>query len=528
MDVNPILVAGQWQTVDPAAEFFCAVNPATRQPLQERFPISGARVVRQLLEAASAAAKELREVNPDAIAAFLDACANNIERNAAEIVRWAHLETALPEQPRLLNVELPRTTLQLRQAAQAVRERSFCEPVIDTKNNIRTKLGPLGAPVVILGPNNFPLAFNAVMGSDFASAIAAGNPVIAKLHPSHPKTSQLLAEAAFDAVREAGLPLATVQALYQLPSELGLKLVAAEEVGAVGFTGSRSAGLALKAAADAAGKPVYLEMSSINPVFLLPGAVAERGAELAKELFTSCAMGAGQFCTNPGVSVVLAGPESEELLAELRTLFEQTSPGPLLSQQGPKNIRESVAVLTLNGAECLVGGQEVGEGAFAFQNTLLRVSGEQFLQAPEALQTEAFGTVHLMIFADSVSQMVEIARSLEGNLTGCIYSGSQGQDDASYDDIARVLRYKVGRLLNDKAPTGVAVSPAMQHGGPYPSTGHPGFTAVGMPSAIKRFCARHCYDGVRPHRLPEELVDANPRKIWRCVDGDWTQAPISA
>src|SRR5690606_31334029 len=326
---------------------------------------------------------------------------------------------------------------------------------------------------------------------------------IAKLHPSHPKTSQLLAEAAFDAVRAAGLPGATVQALYQLPSELGLKLVAAEEVGAIAFTGSRTAGLALKAAADAAGKPIYLEMSSINPIFLLPGAVAAGGTELAKELFGSCALGAGQFCTNPGMSVVLASPESEALVEELRKLFAQTPPGPLLSQQGPKNIRDSIAVLTLNGAQCLAGGQEAVDGPFGFQNTLLRVSGEQFLQAPEALQTEAFGTVHLMVFADSMEQMIQIAHGLEGNLTGCIYSDPAGQDDAAYNQLARVLRYKVGRLLNDKVPTGVAVSPAMHHGGPYPSTGHPGFTAVGMPAAIKRFCARHCYDGVRPHRLPD-------------------------
>lgn len=528
MNVNPILLAGQWQTLDAAVESFCAVNPATRQALPERFPISGARVVRQLLEAASAAAKELREVPPEAIADFLDTCAANVEQRAAELVHWAHLETALPEKPRLSDVELPRTTLQLRQAAKAVRERSFCEPVIDTKNNIRTMLGPLGAPVVCFGPNNFPFAFNAVMGSDFASAIASGNPVIAKLHPSHPKTSQLLAEAAFDAVRTTGIPSATVQALYQLPSELGLKLVAAEEVGAVAFTGSRVAGLALKAAANAAGKPIYLEMSSINPLFLLPGAVAERGAELAKEVFGSCALGAGQFCTNPGVSVVLASPESEALLQELQGLFARTPPGPLLSQQGAKNIRDGVAVLTLNGAQCLVGGQEVTTGAFGFQNTLLRVSGEQFLQAPEALQTEAFGTVHLMVFADSVEQMVQIAHCLEGNLTACIYSGTAGQDDAAYTQLARVLRYKVGRLLNDKAPTGVAVSPAMHHGGPYPSTGHPGFTAVGMPAAVKRFCARHCYDGVRPHRLPDELLDANPRKVWRCVDGEWTRGAIEA
>lgn len=526
-NLNPILIDGQWVQERVGCDTFSPINPRTREVLPEVFPISDESTVAKLVVAAAAAAPALREVSSERIATFLEACATNIEAKADELVRWANLETALPTEPRLRNVELPRTTNQLRLAAKAVRARSFCDPIIDTKASLRTMSGPLGAPVVVFGPNNFPFAFNAVMGGDFASAIAAGNPVIAKVHPAHPKTSQLLAECAWAALQAAGLPRATFQMVYELPKEAGFKLVTAPEVGAFAFTGSRRAGLALKSAADSAGKLAYLELSSINPIFVLPGAIAERGNELASELFGSCAMGAGQFCTSPGVSIVVDSPQTQSWIAELKKQFGAGAPGALLSAQAPSNLANSVSVLQASGAELLVGGKAKSEGAYAFENTLLQVSGEQFLKHPVALQTEAFGTVHMVVVAASIEQLVAVAAALEGNLTACVYSAKSGADDASYVTLEKVLRYKVGRLLNDKMPTGVAVSDAMQHGGPYPSTGHPGFTAVGMPSAIRRFVVRHCYDAVRANRLPPELQDDNPLEIWRCVDGEWTRGSIA-
>jgi alpha-ketoglutaric semialdehyde dehydrogenase len=525
--VNPVLIDGQW-VQEENAPTFSAVNPRTREPLPEAFPISNRRTVERLVAAAAAAAPQLREVEPERIAAFLEQCATNLEAKADELVKWANLETALPVEPRLRNVELPRTTNQLRLAAKAVRERAFCEPIIDTRANLRSVNGSLGAPVVVFGPNNFPFAFNAVMGGDFASAIAAGNPVIAKVHPGHPKTSQLLAECAWEAVKATGLPSATFQMIYELPRELGFELVTARPVAALAFTGSRPAGLALKQAAESAGKLAYLELSSINPIFFLPGAIAERGKELASELFSSCAMGAGQFCTSPGVSVVVDSEATREWLRELQALFAGSAPGALLSASAPDNLASSVKVLEANGASVLTGGKVKTDGPYAFENTLLEVRGEQFLNAPEALQTEAFGTVHLVVVVSDKEQLVAVARALEGNLTGCIYSAKSGEDDALYVQVEKVLRYKVGRLLNDKMPTGVAVSDAMQHGGPFPSTGHPGFTAVGMPSSIRRFVARHAYDGVRPHRLPPELANENPLGIYRNVDGTWSREPITA
>ena len=174
----------------------------------------------------------------------------------------------------------------------------------------------------------------------------------------------------------------------------------------------------------------------------------------------------------------------------------------------------------------MVGGSPVEQPGFRFANTLLRAAGADFLAAPEALQTEAFGTVSLLVLAADADQMVAIAHAVEGSLTGCIYSAADGADDALYDRIAPELRSRVGRLLNDKLPTGVAVSSAMNHGGPYPSTGHPGWTAVGIPAALTRFGMLQCYDNVRPHRLPPELQDANPDHIWRLVDGGWSQDEV--
>jgi alpha-ketoglutaric semialdehyde dehydrogenase len=256
--VAPILLAGAWQPSREQLDTIGATDPATREPLPERYPVSGRADVVAALEAGHEAAQALHAVEPNRVAHCLERFAELIEAHRRDVTALAQLETALPEEPRLNSVELPRTTDQLRQAARAVRERSWTQPVIDTGANIRSLYGPLGGPVVVFGPNNFPLAFNSVSGGDFAAALAAGNPVIAKANPGHPGTTRLLAEFAFKAVIDAGLPEATVQLLYHLPPELGLELVSHPLVGATGFTGSRRAGLELKEAADRAGKPIYL------------------------------------------------------------------------------------------------------------------------------------------------------------------------------------------------------------------------------------------------------------------------------
>jgi NADP-dependent aldehyde dehydrogenase len=449
----------------------------------------------------------MRTLSGDQIAAFLDAFAARIEARKDDLVKIANLETALPASPRLADNELPRTTSQLRQAAAAAREGAWALPTIDAKNNIRSILGPIG-PVAVFGPNNFPFAFNSAAGGDFAAAIAAGNPVIAKANSSHPGTTKLLAEEAFAASQATGMPAATVQLIYRTSHADGERLVSDPRIGATGYTGSRSAGLALKAAADKAGKPIYLELSSVNPVVILPGALEEKLDDIAGQFTTSCLMGTGQFCTNPGLVILLAGLPAEKFIAALVAKFQAAPVGTLLSGGVAKSLAHGVAMLTKAGAQVLAGGTSGGGKGYSHANTLLKASGKQFLAAPEALQTEAFGNASLLVVAENLDEAAAVIDHLEGNLTGCIYSHTGGADDAAYDKLAPRLRPKVGRLLNDKMPTGVAVSPAMNHGGPFPATGHPGFTAVGIPAALRRFAMLQCYDGVRPHRLPKALRDA--------------------
>jgi len=237
-------------------------------------------------------------------------------------------------------------------------------------------------------------------------------------------------------------------------------------------------------------------------------------------------MGTGQFCTNPGVVVIPSGPDGEAFLSAVAERFKAAPVGTLLAEGVRKNFAEGVETLVKAGAKVVTGGAPGGGSGVSFQNTLLKVSGDAFVQSPEVFQTEAFGNASLFVVASSVEQMAEIASSLEGNLTGCVYSSTDSADDDHYNTVAVELRQRVGRLLNDKMPTGVAVSPAMNHGGPFPATGHPGFTAVGIPASLHRFAMLHCYDNVRPGRLPALLQDKNPNAAWRCIDGEWTKADV--
>jgi NADP-dependent aldehyde dehydrogenase len=525
MTLQPVLLAGQWRPAR-AAGSFRAENPATGESLPGEFPTSTWEDCETLLQASAQAAALLRKTPPETLADFLTRYAARLEARAGEIVDLAHLETGLPKTPRLAAVELPRTTSQLRQAAAAALDGSWALPAIDTKINLRSVLEPVG-PVLVFGPNNFPFAYNGVAGGDFASAIAAGNPVIAKAHPSHPGTSRLLAEEALASVLESGLPPATVQMIYNVASEDGLRLAADPRLGAVGFTGSRAGGLRLKAAADAVGKPIYLELSSLNPVVILPGALAERGPKIVEEFTTSCLMAGGQFCTNPGLVILTAGAAAESFLTAVAEKFAAAPVAPLLSAGVARGLQVSVATLLAAGAQLVTGGQPVAAPGCRFANTLLRVSGDAFLGAPEKLQTEAFGNASLFVFARDAAQVAAVLGHLEGNLTGCLYSDTNGSDEEVYGICAPLLRRRVGRLLNDKMPTGVAVSPAMNHGGPFPATGHPGFTAVGFPASLRRFAMLACYDNVRPARLPAALRNKNPNgNMWRLIDGHWSQADI--
>ena len=526
MAKQQVLINGEWREAD-ATGFFQAWNPKIAKPVGDEYPVSGWSDMDAALDAAQAAFAKLRRLPREQIAAFLDAFADRIEARAAEICKQAAIETALPVEPRLMSGEMPRTAGQLRQAAAAARSASWTMPTIDTATNIRSCYGAMG-PVAVFGPNNFPLAFGSLSGGDFAAAMAAGNPVIGKANSMHPATTRMLAEEAQAAAEQTGMPAGTVQLLYRLSHEDGERLARDPRLAAIGYTGSRHAGLKLKAAADSVGKPIYLELSSVNPVFFLPGAIAERGEAIADEFQTSCLMGTGQFCTNPGLVVMVESESTAAFVDGLVSRFQSAGVGTLLSQSGASGLHAAVEALLDAGAELLCGGEPGGGEGFSHQNTLLKVSGSTFLNHPSALQAEAFGNASLLVIASDAEQAVELVQTFEGNLTGSIYSATGGEDDLLYDRIADELRQKVGRLINDKMPTGVAVCAAMNHGGPYPATGHPGFTAVGLPAAIVRFGMLQCFDNVRAHRLPDVLKDENPISFWRRVDGVWTQEAVES
>lgn len=524
MSHEHVLIAGQWRAAT-ASQTFQAHDPKTNEPLAGDFPVSDWADCDAALTAAAAASDALRQVKPATIAAFLEDYAQRIEACSDEICALATKETGLPLEPRLKVVELPRTSNQLRAAAAAARDQHWTRPVIDSAANIRTQLGSIG-PVLVFGPNNFPLAFGSVSGGDFAAAIAAGNPVIAKAHPLHPGTTRLLAEQAHVAAEAAGLPAGTVQLLYSVDFADGERLVQDPRLAAVAFTGSRNGGLKLKAAADAVGKPIFLELGSVNPVVMLPGALAERSEAIVTDFVGSCLMGTGQFCTNPGLVLLPDGQQADAFADAVVAGFAAAPCGVLFSAGGLSTLEQSLVALQKAGATVRTGGAK-NDAANSHQNTVLEVRGSAFVEAAPVFNQEAFGNATLIVRTSSIDETRAVIRALEGNLTGCIYTATNGDDDAAYDALAPDLRQKVGRLINDKMPTGVAVSPAMNHGGPFPATGHPGFTAVGIPASLTRFAMLQCYDGVREHRLPSALRDANPDGVWRSVDGVMTQAALS-
>jgi NADP-dependent aldehyde dehydrogenase len=525
MQVHPVLIAGQWRE-SAAQGTFQAEDPAEQRTIDDLYPMSSWADADAALAAAAAAADEMRLLEPARIAAFLEAYAARIEARKSELVEMANRETALPKSPRLADNELPRTSNQLRLAAAAAREGSWALPTIDTNLDIRSLHAAIG-PVCIFGPNNFPLAFNAISGGDFAAAVAAGNPVIALGHPCHPNTTRLLAEEASAAACQTGMPAAAVQLLYRLSYADGERLVADPRIAAVAYTGGRASGLKLKTCADRVGKPIYLELSSINPVVILPGALAERSAKIADEFTTSCLSGTGQFCTNPGFLLLLRGPLTDAFITAVVERFRSAPVGTLLSRGVCESLARGVASLRSAGAELLVGDADGGGQGYSRSNTLLRATGDAFLRSPADMQSEAFGNASLIVVADDIAQAARVLRHFEGNLTGTIYSESRGGEETEYAAIAAQLRPRVGRLLDDKMPTGVAVSTAMNHGGPYPATGHPGFTSVGIPASLRRFSMLQCFDNVRQSRLPAALRDRNPGGgTWRLVDGQWTTGDV--
>lgn len=519
--VEPVLIAGAWRPAI-ATRTYRATDPFSGGHREAEWPVSGWSDVEAALDAATSAARELAVRPPTAIASFLERYADRLEARAVELVAAAHVETGLAVKPRLADVEMPRTLDQLRQAAASTREGTWRMAMIDHAKNIRAAAIGLG-PVVVFPPANFPFAYGAVTGGDFAAALAAGNPVIAKAHEGHPSVSRLAAEEAVAALAETGLPTASVQLLHGLEPADGLRLVADIRVGATGFTGSQVAGEQLFRAASAAGRVIWVEMGSVNPVVLLPGALLERGEAIADELTASVTGSAGQFCTKPGVVFLVIDAAGRAVIKALAARFAAIGPQVLLGPAGCDRLVASIGTLEAAGARRLAG-QVAAAGPASHVPVLLEVAGRDLLARPEAFLVEAFGNATLLVVCASVDDLVRTLACVHGSLGASLYAAKDGRDDAAFAAVVPLLVERAGRIIENRMPTGLGVVPSMQHGGPWPSAGPPFFSAVGFPWTILRFARRVCYDGWTESRLPEILRDAPPPgRPWRYVDHAWTR-----
>ena len=519
--LEPVLVAGGWR---PAAvtSTYQAFDPTTAAVRNTVWPISGWADVEAALDAAAAAHAQLATRPVDDLARFLERYAQRLEVRAAELVAAAHAETGLAVVPRLQDSELPRMLDTLRQAAAAAREETWRMAMLDTRANIRVACFGIG-PVVIFPPANFPLAYGCLTGGDFAAAIAAGNPVIAKAHPGHPSVSKLAAEEAVAALAETGLPTATVQLLHGLENTDGERLVADRRVGATGFTGSEVAGRKLFTAASAAGKVIWVEMGSINPVVLLPGSVAERGDEIAGELTASVTSSAGQFCTKPGLVFLLADVASDAFIHKVAEQFAAVGPQVLLGEGGCRRLSAGIGDLVAAGAT-LVAGAAAASGPATHAPTLLAIPAAELIVRPDKFLVEAFGNATLVVRCASLGELAQAVACCHGSLGASLYSAHDGRDDAGFRELAPLLVARSGRIVENRMPTGLTVTPPMQHGGPWPSASPPFFSAVGLPWSILRFARRICFDGWTEHRLPASVRDAPPAgQPWRYIDRAWTR-----
>jgi alpha-ketoglutaric semialdehyde dehydrogenase len=457
--------------------------------------------------------------------------ASRLESIADLLVARAHNETALPE-PRLKS-ETARTCNQLRLFASVLEEGSWVSARIDRadpqrkplpKPDIRSLLHALG-PVVVFGASNFPLAFS-VAGGDTTSALAAGNPVIVKAHPAHPGTSELAGRAIRDCVREQGLPEGVFSLLFDSATEVGAKLVQHPLVKAVGFTGSIPAGRALMDLAVRRPEPIpfYGEMGSTNPVFILPGAMAARGQDIASELHGSFTLGSGQFCTKPGLVFLPQQDSSSNFLLEFQDKVVHSPKYTLLTSGIRNSYQREIQNRKGRSNLALVaqGEQPASSLAFLAGVAVFQTEVSSLLSSPD-LGSEVFGPSTLLVHFSNRADLLDAARSLSGHLTATIHGTEE--DLREFSDLLQILKHKVGRIVFNGYPTGVEVCHAMVHGGPYPASTDSRTTSVGS-QAIFRFARPVCYQDFPDSALPAELKNSNPLGIFRMVDGEFTRRQL--
>ncbi len=520
------LIAGK--PAPDSAKTFQPTGPLSGKPIYPLIHEASEEDVDAAVRHAEEAFETYRRRTPEQRAEFLEAIATEILALDDELLQRIHQETALPMDR--LTGERGRTVGQLRAFAALIREGSWVDARIDTalpdrqpvpKPDLRRMLVPLG-PVGVLGASNFPLAFS-VAGGDTASALAAGCTVVVKGHPAHPGTSELTANAIYAALEKCGLPAGVFSLIQSREPEIALALVRHPLIKALGFTGSVRAGRALADAAAARPEPipVYAEMGSVNPVFILPGALRERGAQIAAALKNSFTASVGQMCTKPGLVFGLGGPEMDGFAADFRNQVRTATCGTMLHRgiadayyAGVDRVRDTKGVSVLGEADAEPDPEMSQADPVAFVT-----DAENFLLERD-LREEVFGPYVLLVIGQSITELEAAARSLAGQLTATIHGTAE--DLASFGDLVSILERKAGRIIVNGFPTGVEVCPSMQHGGPYPATTDSRTTSVGTAS-IDRWARPVAYQNFPQEALPADLRDDNPRNLMRIVNGVLTR-----
>ncbi len=512
-------------------ETFRGYNPRQGAASGEVYRVASEAEINRAGELAAEAATKLMDSSAEEIAAFLDTIREEILALGEGLVAKADEESALGLDR--LRGERDRTVNQIRMFADLVREGSWVDARIDRaqpdrkpvpKPDVRRMLQPLG-PVAVFGASNFPLAFS-VAGGDTASAFAARNSVIVKAHPAHPGTSELVAGAIARAVQKRSLPEGTFALLHGLKPEVSTALVTHPHIKAVAFTGSQRAGRALYDAAAQRSEPipVFSEMESVNPVFLLPSVLKDDAEAKAEGLYRSVTLGVGQFCTCPGLVFAVEGEGLQRFVDQLFKQVEQGAPGSMLNSVIANGFgSEFQTAASIPGVKAAVSARASDPRKTEGRPGVLTTNAETWLKHKE-LHKEIFGPATVVVRCASESEVLECARALEGTLTATLH-GTPEEIERSRELVA-VLNRKAGRLISNAYPTGVEIGFAMQHGGPYPASTDPRFTSVGA-AAIYRFARPLCFQNFPDRALPPELQNANPRGIWRMIDGRFTKDAVS-
>ncbi len=510
MTIAGNMIIGQ-ELVKGSKKAIYGINPATGENLEPAYLGGSAQEVECACALAEQAFDVYRETDLEARAKFLEQIAANLAANGPAIVERAGLESGLPKAR--LEGELGRTMNQLKLFAEEVRAGRWLGVKIDTamlertplpRSDLRLRHIPLG-PVAVFGASNFPLAFS-VAGGDTASALAAGCPVVVKGHSAHPGTSELVGKAIQAAVKSSGLPEGTFSLLFGSGADIGSALVVNSRIKAVGFTGSRAGGVALMkiAAARPEPIPVYAEMSSINPVYLLPEALKNRSDSIATGFVNSMLMGSGQFCTNPGLLIVKEAPELDAFIKNVVDLVSTANPTTMLTPGIHQAYESGVEKLSGNSNVELLAQAQGSSGPNQCRAHLFTTSAQAFLR-DHSLRDEVFGSSSLIIRCKTDEEILELTNSLEGQLTATVLM-DQGDNTVFVKKLLSILERKVGRILFNGYPTGVEVSHAMVHGGPFPATSDSRTTSVGT-EAIWRFLRPICYQDFPRDLLPEALKD---------------------